>query len=139
MKKFILYAVAILTLLTISQAAFAADDKVGFVDDMAVLRQYPKFVEARKQIDESAKRKSDTAKAAFDKEKDQKKKAQIVQNMQLEMSDEEARIMNPILKEINDTIEKVAQQKGITIVLNKALIYYGGVDLTDDVVTALKR
>lgn len=139
MKKFILCAVAILTLLTISQAAFAADDKVGFVDDMAVLRQYPKFVEAQKQIDESAKRKSDTAKAAFDKEKDQKKKAQIVQNMQLEMRNEEARIMNPILKEINDTIEKVAQQKGITIVLNKALIYYGGVDLTDDVVTALKR
>lgn len=139
MKKIVLLVVAALTLLTMSQAAFAADDKVGYVDDMAILRQYAKFTAAQKQIDESARRKSDAAKIAFDKEKDEKKKAQIAQNMQLEMRNEEARIMDPILKEVNDTIERVAQQKGVTIVLNKAMLYYGGIDLTDDVVAALKR
>ena len=42
-------------------------------------------------------------------------------------------------KEVNDTISKVAKAKGVTIVLNKVLVYYGGVDLTQDVITALKR
>jgi outer membrane protein len=62
-----------------------------------------------------------------------------VQNLQLEMRQEESKIMTPILKEVNDTIAKVAKSKGITIVFNKALVYYGGVDLTPDVITALKR
>ncbi len=55
------------------------------------------------------------------------------------MREEEAKLMNPILKEINETIAKVAKAKGITIVLNKGLVYYGGIDITNDVVTALKR
>jgi len=62
-----------------------------------------------------------------------------VQSLQLEMREEEAKLMNPILKEINETIAKVAKAKGITIVLNKGLVYYGGIDITNDVVTALKR
>ena len=47
--------------------------------------------------------------------------------------------MSPVLKEVNDTISKVAKAQGVTIVLNKVLVYYGGVDLTRDVITALKR
>ena len=62
-----------------------------------------------------------------------------MQSLQLEMREEEAKLMNPILKEINETIAKVAKAKGITIVLNKGLVYYGGIDITNDVVTALKR
>ena len=69
----------------------------------------------------------------------EKKKAQIVQNLQLEMRQEESKLMSPVLKEVNDTISKVAKAQGVTIVLNKVLVYYGGVDLTRDVITALKR
>ena len=67
------------------------------------------------------------------------KKSEIVQNLQFEMREEEAKLMNPVLKEVNDTIAKVAKQKGVTIVVNKALVYYGGIDLTQDVVNALKK
>jgi len=79
------------------------------------------------------------AKAAFDKETDDKKKAVIVENLQLDMRNEEAKLMTPILKEVNNVIAKVAKAKGITIVLNKGLVIYGGIDITNDVVTALKR
>ena len=68
-----------------------------------------------------------------------KKKSEIVQNLQFEMREEEAKLMNPVLKEVNDTIAKVAKQKSVTIVVNKALVYYGGIDLTQDVVNALKK
>ncbi len=131
--------ITILAVFTVGSVAFAADEKVGFVDDMAILQQFPKFKQAQQQLEAISKKKSDAAKAAFDKETDDKKKAQIVQNLQLEMREEESKLMNPVLKEVNDTIGKVAKSKGVTIVLNKVLVYYGGIDLTPDVITALKR
>ena len=106
---------------------------------MAVLQQFPKFKQAQQQLDAIGKKKSDVAKAAFDKETDDKKKAVIVENLQLDMRNEEAKLMTPILKEVNNVIAKVAKAKGITIVLNKGLVIYGGIDITNDVVTALKR
>ena len=139
MKKTIVLILALVAVLVCGFAAFAADEKVGFVDDMAILQQFPKFKQAQDQLSAISKKKSDAAKAAFDKETDQKKKSQIVQNLQLEMSDEESKLMAPVLKEVNDTISKVAKTKGVTIVLNKVLVYYGGIDLTQDVITALNR
>jgi len=139
MRKVFILMAAVMAIFTAGAVASAAEEKVGFVDDMAILQQFPKFKQAQQQLEAISKKKSDAAKAAFDKETDDKKKAQIVQNLQLEMREEESKIMNPILKEVNDTIAKVAKSKGITIVFNKALVYYGGVDLTPDVITALKR
>lgn len=139
MKKIAILLAAVLVVFSLSSIASAAEEKVGFVDEMAILQQAPKFKQAQQQIDTIGKKKSDAAKAAFDKETDEKKKAQIVQTLQLEMREEEAKLMNPILKEINDTIAKVAKAKGVTIVLNKSLVFFGGLDLTNDVVTEIKR
>ena len=139
MKKTAALLLAIAALFAFGAISYAAADKVGYVDDMGVLQQFSKFQQAQKQLDELGKKKSNAAKAAFDKESDEKKKSDIVQNLQLEMREEEAKLMNPVLKEVNDTIAKVAKQKGITIVINKALVYYGGIDLTQDVANALKK
>lgn len=139
MKKTATLLLAIAALFAFGAISYAADDTVGYVDDMGVLQQFSKFQQAQKQLDELGKKKSNAAKAAFDKESDEKKKSEIVQNLQFEMREEEAKLMNPVLKEVNDTIAKVAKQKGVTIVVNKALVYYGGIDLTQDVVNALKK
>ena len=138
-KTAVLIMIAVMAILTFGTASFAANDTVGYVDDMAILQQFSKFKQAQQQLEALSKEKSDAAKAAFDKETDEKKKANIVQNLQLEMRNEESKLMSPVLKEVNDTISKVAKAKGVTIVLNKVLVYYGGVDLTQDVITALKR
>ncbi|WP_455596367.1 OmpH family outer membrane protein [Cloacibacillus porcorum] len=139
MKKTAALLLAIAALFAFGAISYAADDTVGYVDDMGVLQQFSKFQQAQKQLDELGKKKSNAAKAAFDKESDEKKKSEIVQNLQFEMREEEAKLMNPVLKEVNDTIAKVAKRKGVTIVVNKALVYYGGIDLTQDVVNALKK
>ena len=122
MKKTAALLLAIAALFAFGAISYAAEDKVGYVDDMGVLQQFSKFQQAQKQLDELGKKKSNAAKAAFDKESDEKKKSDIVQNLQLEMREEEAKLMNPVLKEVNDTIAKVAKQKGVTIVINKALV-----------------
>lgn len=139
MKKTLVIALLVLTALFATQAAFAADAKLGYVDGDRVLAQYPKFMAAQKQLAQTAERKEASAHAAFEKEKDEKKKEQIVQNLQREMAQEEEKVMRPILKTVNETVQKVAKQKGISVVVNKNLVYYGGTDLTADVVAALKR
>ena len=139
MKKIVAIIVMVIVAMAFGTTAFAADEKVGFVDDVLILQQFPKFKQAQQGLEAISKKKSDAAKAAFDKETDEKKKSQIVQNLQLEMREEEAKLMTPVLKEVNETISKVAKAKGVTIVLNKVLVYFGGIDLTPDVVAALKK
>jgi outer membrane protein len=104
MKKIAVILAAVVAVFSVYTVAFAAEEKVGFVDEMAVLQQFPKFKQAQQQIEAIGKKKSEAAKAAFDKETDEKKKANIVQSLQLEMREEESKLMNPILKEINETI-----------------------------------
>ena len=90
MKKFVALLLAVVALFAAGAASYAAEDVVGYVDDMMVLQQYSKFEQARKQLNDLGNKKSNAAKAAFDKETDEKKKNEIVQNLQLEMREEEA-------------------------------------------------
>ena len=94
MKKFVALLLAVVALFAAGAASYAAEDVVGYVDDMMVLQQYSKFEQARKQLNDLGNKKSNIA--------------------------------------------KVAKKKGVTIVVNKALVYYGGTDLTQDVINALK-
>jgi outer membrane protein len=118
---------------------FAAEDRIGFIDSPRVLVAHPKYEELQKQLDEFIQKKSDEAKVAADKEKDPDKKRQIIETARRESGDEQLRVMNPITDEINKVIEMVAKSKGVTVILNKVLIFYGGVDLTEEVVSALKK
>lgn len=139
MKKTLIATLLVAATMFVAQAAFAADAKLGYVDGDKVLAQYPKFMAAQKQLAQTAERKEASAHAAFNKEKDKKKQEQIVLNLQREMAQEEEKVMRPIMKTVNETVQRVAKQKGISVVVNKALVYYGGTDLTADVVSALRR
>ena len=74
MKKFVALLLAVVALFAAGAASYAAEDVVGYVDDMMVLQQYSKFEQARKQLNDLGNKKSNAAKAAFDKETDEKKK-----------------------------------------------------------------
>ena len=52
MKKLTVLLVAVLAIFSVYTAASAAEEKVGFVDEMAVLQQFPKFKQAQQQIDQ---------------------------------------------------------------------------------------
>ncbi|MGI6296029.1 MAG: OmpH family outer membrane protein [Armatimonadota bacterium] len=41
--------------------------------------------------------------------------------------------------DIQDAVNKTAEAKGLTLVLDKAVVFLGGVDITDDVVSRLDR
>ncbi|MDR1136850.1 MAG: OmpH family outer membrane protein, partial [Synergistaceae bacterium] len=78
-------------------------------------------------------------KVQIDKESDNNKKAEIFQAMRKEIAAEEQKLMQPLFKEIDLAIRNVATAKKITVVVDKTALFYGGVDITDDVVQELKK
>ena len=83
--------------------------------------------------------KQNEAKTAIDKEKDDKKKAQIYQQKRQEAAQEEAKLMDPLFKDINIAVRTVANAKKINVVVDKDAVFFGGIDITDAVVTELKK
>ena len=47
--------------------------------------------------------------------------------------------MEPIRQNIEDTVKKVAEAKGLQVVLDKSAVVYGGQDITQDVVSKLGK
>ncbi|MCE5201273.1 MAG: OmpH family outer membrane protein [Synergistaceae bacterium] len=119
-------------------AAFA-QDVIGCVSPQKIMFQHPKFQQVQKQIKDMADSKQKETKAAIDKESDDKKKSQIYQTKRQELAKEEAKLMEPIFKDINLAIRTVANAKKITVVVDKDAVFYGGIDITDAVIAELKR
>lgn len=130
---------ALCVVLLAASMSFAAEDKLGYMDIHKVLSSHPKYEAAQKQLDEYIQKQSDAVKEAVAKETDPRKKQEILDKARSESGQEEVRVMNPLTEDINKVVAKVAQSKGVTVVLNKILIYYGGVDLTEDIVKAVKE
>ena len=138
-KKFVLVMViaAVMSCL-VAGSAFAAD-VMGCVSPQKVMFQHPKFAQVQKQIKDMTEKKQKEAKDAIDKESDDKKKAQIYQTKRQEAAKEEAKLMEPLFKDINLAIRTVANAKKITVVVDKDAVFYGGVDITQDVINSLKK
>ena len=124
--------------LYIAGAAFA-QDVMGCVDPQKVMFQHPKFEQIQKQISDVTNKKQAEAKTAIDKETDDKKKAKIFQDKRTEAANEERKLMEPLFKDINLAIRTVANAKKITVVVDKGAVFFGGTDITADVITELKK
>jgi outer membrane protein len=120
-------------------AAAAPEEKVGAIEPQRVLFQHPKYEQTLKQIKNIADQKQNEAKVAIDKESDNNKKAEIFQNMRRTIAEEEQKLMQPLFKEIDLAVRTVATAKKITVVVDKTTVFYGALDITDDVVQELKK
>ncbi|PIE55361.1 MAG: HlpA protein [Dethiosulfovibrio peptidovorans] len=127
-------------LIAVSFASIAAaQEKVGVIEPQKILFQHPKFDQVTKRVKAVLESKQGEAKSAIEKASDNKKKAEIYATKKQEAAMEEQKLMAPLFKEINLAIRTVAKAKKVTVVLDKAQVFYGGIDLTDDVIQQLKK
>ena len=140
-KRYLLAGVlALVVVMWVCTAAFAAEEeKVGGIDPQKVLFQHPKYEQTLRQIRSIADQKQNAAKVAIDKEPDDNKKAELFRKMRMEIAEEEQKLMQPLFKEIDLAVRTVATAKKITVVVDKTALFYGGIDITDDVVQELKK
>ncbi|GHS90142.1 HlpA protein [Synergistales bacterium] len=138
MKKILVFgALAVLAVLCMSVVAEAADT-IGIIDSQGIVSKHPGFEAATKELQQIARQKESEAKAAADKETDVSKKSQLVQAKRMELARDEQRLMEPIFKDCQEAVRVVAKNKKITLVLEKASVYFGGQDITEDVIQQIK-
>ena len=131
-------AIAVLGVLAFGSVAFA-EEKIGVIDSQKIVFQHPKFEGITKQMQQISKTKETEMKTAVDSEKDQDKKAEIYQAKRRELAQEEQRLMQPLFQEAQMAVRTVAKLKSITVVIEKGAVYFGGIDITDDVSQELKK
>lgn len=131
---------SLVLLLIFSSTVLAADnEKIGVIDSQKIIFQHPRFEAVTKQLQKISEQKESETKLAIDKEPDQNKKAQIFSTKRSEFAQEEARLMQPIFQEAQVAVRTVARLKGVTVVIEQTAVYFGGIDITDDVVQELKK
>ena len=127
-------------LLICSSAVLAsANEKIGVIDSQKIIFQHPRFEAVTKQLQQISQKKENEMKMAVDKESDQNKKAQIFNTKRNEFAQEEAKLMQPIFQEAQVAVRTVARLKGVTVVIEQSAVYFGGIDITDDVIQELKK
>ncbi|NLL37099.1 MAG: OmpH family outer membrane protein [Fretibacterium sp.] len=143
MKKLILLGAFVFFAALMAGPVFAAPaapvDSVGLVDMFGVVSQHPRIEEVNKELANISRQKENEAKAAADKESDPAKKAQAVQTKRMEFAREEQRLMEPIYKDCQQAVRKVAVDKKLSLVINKSAVLIGGIDITQDVVQELRK
>ncbi|MDD2206481.1 MAG: OmpH family outer membrane protein [Aminobacterium sp.] len=137
-KGVFIASLAILVVLMVSGIAMA-EEKIGVIDSQKIVFQHPKFESVTQQLKVISQTKENEMKTAVEKEADQNKKMEIYQTKRRELAMEEQRLMEPLFKEAQMAVRTVAKVKGITVVIEKSAVYFGGIDITDDVVQELKK
>ena len=106
---------------------------VGVVNYQMVVQQHPDLakVQTTMQAESEAAKKEFDAKAASlgDKEK-QEYYMQLQQRLQLKNQE----LMVPLFSKVDAIIKEVADAKGLSVVVDKGAVIYGGQDITDDCV-----
>lgn len=119
-------------------ASAASSVNVGVVDRDQVLSQHPEgqnftsqmqaaVTEVQKDFEEKSQGMTDQEKADY------------YRQCQQRLAQKQSELMDPILKSVDETIKKVADTKGLSVVIEKAAVVYGGTDITQDVISRLTK
>ncbi|WP_188398804.1 OmpH family outer membrane protein [Sporomusa sp. GT1] len=121
-----------------AKAKAKPEQTVGYVNRQQIFSSYPGIQETLKEIQslrEAAQQDYDTrSKDLSDAER---------QALNDTIAREEARkediLMKPVGDKIEASIKAVAEEKGLTVIIDAATVVYGGIDITADVIAKLKQ
>jgi outer membrane protein len=116
--------------------AFGQSMTIGYVDMPRALDAHPGKASA-----EAALRDYAQAQVADAQQKMKSMSAAQKQDLQRQVDQQifkkRAELLGGLDKDIRAAVEKVAKQQGISVVLSRDVVLYGGVDLTDQVIKAI--
>ncbi len=119
-------------------ASAAASANVGKVNYQQIGSQHPDIQKVRGQIEaaynEIRKDFEDKAAGMSDQEK-----SDYFQQCQQRFAQKQLELMEPITKSIDAAIKKVADSKGLSVVIDDTVVIYGGTDITQNVISQLNK
>ena len=116
-----------------TSTASAASSSVGVVDYRKVMMSHPDYASASNEMQKAQMRfEADNA------NKSDEEKAKAMQQAQMELQQKEQDLISGIQQKIDDAVKQVAEAKGLSVVIDKSAVVYGGQDITDDVMKKFK-
>ena len=119
-------------------ASAASSSSVGIIDYQQVMAAHPDVQGLQTQME--------TAIADIKKEFDEKsagmndqEKADYYRQCQERLAQKQQELLDPIRNAVDNAIKKVADKKGLAVVIDKVAVIYGGQDITADVITELGK
>ncbi len=135
---FIGSVVAIALTQTGNVASAASSSNVGVVEYDQIMVQHPDM----KNLDEQMKAAVAEIKAEFDEKSagmnDQEKQDYYMQCQERILQRREE-LLAPVVASVDSAIKAVADKKGLSVVLAKAAVVYGGQDITKDVIAQINK
>lgn len=135
MKKRLITSLAALAAMSILAApgAIAADlTDVGFIDQ-ATIGSMPQFVNANGALAQYKQQLDAQFADAMKNAKSDADKQSITMKFQQQFADKQRELVGPIYTRAQYAIASVAGDKKLSIVVDKRIVVYGGVDITKDV------
>ena len=118
-------------------SAAGSESAIGVVDYQVLVSQYPKL----EQLNTEMEKAKNEARAEFDSKSqnmnDQQKEEyyrQLQERLQVKFKE----LDDALRKDIDEVIKKVADKKGLKVVVEKSTVIYGGTDITDEVAKSLQ-
>ena len=121
-----------------SGLASAASSSVGVIDYRTVAAQHPQLQQAEQAMQnevQSAQKDFEEKSASMNDQE----KGDYYQQTQQRLQQKNQELMDPIQKDIEDKVKTVAEAKGLSVVLEKSTVVYGGNDITQDVLNKLTK
>ncbi len=121
-----------------SVMAASSESAIGVVNSQMLFTQSPDTRTASETMQKEAQ---EAQKEFEEKSKDMNEadKRKLYGEYQEKLSKRQEELAEPIKKNIEAEIKKVADKKGLVVVVEKNTVVFGGVDITDEVATALQK
>lgn len=124
---------------TQTSVGFAApvSSDIGVVNYQALVMQHPdtQIINAAMENEVGAAKKEFESKAANLPQEEQQK---LYMQLQERLAKKNNDLMTPLMDKINAAIKKIADTKGLSIVVEKQGVVYGGTDITEEVIKSYK-
>ena len=118
-------------------ASAASSSNVGVVDyrQFTTLKIYTDAGAEMQKAVQQAQQEFNEKSANMSDEEKQAYYQQTMERLQQQNTD----LMEPVQKQVEDAVKAIAEAKGLSVVLNKDTVVYGGTDITQDVIKKLSK
>ena len=116
-----------------SAPALGQSFTIGYVDMARAVGAHPRKASAESALKDYAQSQIGDAQQRM-KTMTQPQRDDLQRQVNQEILKKRAELIGGLEKDIRSAIDKVAKQQGVSIVLSREVVLYGGVDLTDQVI-----
>lgn len=119
-------------------ASAASSSNVGVIDYRQIMSQHPDLANANTQMQAAVQQAQQEFQEKSANMSDQEK-SDYYQQTQQRLQQKQQELIDPIQQKVDATVKTVAEAKGLSVVLDKSSVVYGGQDITQDVLSKVSK